>query len=65
MRDSGSGHRGAPFRAGCGKGERRGCPRGLEKGGSPWEAEQTCCQGYRETLPSMEHVLAMHSFVWG
>lgn len=65
MRACGSGDRGAPFGVGCGKGERRGCPRGLEKGGSPCEAEQTCCQGFRETMPSTEHVLAMPCFVQG
>lgn len=54
MRGGGSGDRGAPFGTGRGKGERRGCPRGLEKGGSPWEAEQTCCQGFRGAVPSTE-----------
>lgn len=63
MRGGGSGDRGAPFGAGRGKGELRGCPRGLEKGWSLWEAEQTCCQGFRETVPSTERVLAIPSFV--
>lgn len=63
MRSGGSGDRGAPFGAGRGKRERRGCPRCLEKGGSPWEAGQTGYQGLRETIPSTEHVLAIPSFV--
>lgn len=61
MRGGGNGDRGAPFGAGCGKRERGGCPRGLEKGGSPWEAEQTSCQGFRETMPSTEHVFQIPS----
>lgn len=47
---------------GRGKGERTECLWGLEKGGSPWEAEQTCCQGFTETMPSTEHILAILSF---
>lgn len=46
-------------------GEHRGCPRGLEKGGSPCEAEQTCCQWFRETVPSTELVLVVLCFVQG
>lgn len=65
MRGGGSGDQGAPFGAGRGKRERRGGPRRLEKGGSPWDAEQTCCQGFMETILSTKRVLAIPSFVHG